>query len=680
MKRQLPFKNRKWIILKLFIGMFISACLFLIGIYFISFLMGPPALTSEENTIYYSNNGEVIGEDSGLENRYWLDLDEIPPAIVDATILIEDQHFFEHNGFDLKRIAGAILKNIQSLSLKEGASTLTQQYARNVFLSHEKTWTRKLKEAFYTIRLEMYYSKEEILEGYLNTVYYGHGTYGVEAASKYFFDKSAEELDLAEAAMLAGVPKGPTYYSPFNNAENAINRQAIILQLMLNNNAITMQEYEHAKKEVLAYSQTRKIDKKKKIGPYFQDLALKEAAKLLDLEMKAVRTGGFNIYTTLDVDEQSKLETTTSATISGQSNIEIGAMAMDPESGAIRALIGGRDYQKSPFNRAVDALRMPGSTFKPFLYYAALNNGYTASTLLESKPTTFTLEDGEVYSPSNYNDYYAEEPITLAQALSLSDNIYAVKTNLYLGTDNLVKTARQFGITSDLPAVPSLALGTATVSLKEMVTAYGMLANGGKQIDGHTIEKITDRNGNIIFERDNDPGRQVLEPKQAFILTNLMTGMFDHNLDGYTTVTGASIADSLTRPYAGKSGTTKSDNWMIGYSPSLVTGIWTGYDDNRAMEIVAENAYAKQIWANFMEDAHKELPQENFTVPVGVVGIPIDPTTGALATPYCDTSVIMYFEMGTEPRRYCMEHFHKEDKVGPNQNKGIVERWFDLLF
>lgn len=676
MKRHSLFKKRNRIIIKLFIGMFISACSVLIGVYFISFLLGPPALKSEQNTIYYSNNGEIIGEESGLENRYWLDLDEIPSSFVDATLLIEDQHFFEHNGFDLKRIAGAIVKDIQSLSLREGASTLTQQYARNIFLSHEKTWTRKLKEAFYTIRLEMYYSKEEILEGYLNTVYYGHGAYGVEAASKYFFNKSAEELDLAESAMLAGIPKGPTYYSPFNNEENATNRQALILSLMKNNEVITEQEYIHAKAERLAYSQTKKIDKET-IGPYFQDLVLSEAAELLDLETEAIRSGGFDIYTTLDIDQQSKLEAATSSTISAQSDIEIGAMAMDPKTGAIHALIGGRDYQKSPFNRAVDAMRMPGSTFKPFLYYAALQNGYTASTLLASKPTTFMLEDGEVYTPSNFNDYYAEEPITLAQALSLSDNIYAVKTMLYLGADNLIKAARQFGITSDLPAVPSLALGTATVSLKEMVTAYGMLANGGKEIDGHTIEKITDRHGRIIFERENDSGPLVLEPKQAFILNHLMTGMFDHNLDGYTAVTGASIADSLTRPYAGKSGTTNSDNWMIGYSPSLVTGIWIGYDDNRAMEVVAEGAYAKKIWADFMEYAHKGLPQENFVAPVGVVGIPIDPKTGALATPYCDTSVIMYFEIGTEPRNYCKEHFHEENEA--DHEKGIIERWFDLF-
>src|SRR5699024_3408848 len=214
---------------------------------------------------------------------------------------------------------------------------------------------------------------------------------------------------------------------------------------------------------------------------------------------------------------------------------------------------------------------------KPFLYYTALNNGYTPTTMLMSKPTAFRLEDGEVYQPSNYNGYYANEQITLAQALALSDNVYAVKTNLYVGPEKLAETANKFGITSELPAVPSVALGTASVTLENMVTGYGMLANGGYDIQGHTVEKIVDRHGNTVFERKQDEKKRVLDPQSAFVLTQLMTGMFDRALDGYMSVTGSSIADQLTRDYAGKSGTTETDSWMIGYSPSLVTGIWTGY-------------------------------------------------------------------------------------------------------
>lgn len=669
---------------KLIIGMFAFVICCVVGVYFISFLLGPPKLTSDQNTIYYSHSGDVIGEERGQESRYWIDLAAISPAMIKATLLIEDQHFFEHHGFDFKRIAGAVLKDIKSMSLKEGASTLTQQYARNLYLSHKKTWTRKLSEAFYTIRLEMYYSKEEILEGYLNTVYYGHGAYGIEAASQYFFNKAAKDLSVAEAAMLAGIPKGPTYYSPLNDEDRAKERQMRILGIMLDQDVITEQEYASAEREQLTYA-TSSERKKNNIGPYFQDTVLKEAADLLELDMELIRSGGFEIHTTLNTDYQKQLKKEIKTIIDPKSEIEIGAMAINPKTGGVQALIGGRSYKKSPFNRATDAKRMPGSAFKPFLYYAALVNGYNAGTMLMSKPTAFELEGGEVYQPSNYNNYYAYEPIPLAQALALSDNVYAVKTNMYLGAEKLVDTARKFGITGELPAVPSLALGTASVSVEEMVSGYGMLANGGHDIEAHTIDKIIDRNGKTAYKRKNDPGDLVLDPKNAFILTHLMTGMFDRDLDGYMAVTGSNIADQLTRLYAGKSGTTNSDSWMIGFSPTLVTGIWTGYDDNRAMEVVAESSYAKNIWAGFMEKAHEGMEQGNFDVPAGVVGVPIDPSTGERATPYCDTSRVMYFEKGTEPRVYCSDHYNGEEQGNRKDNrgdddKGIFKKWLDLFF
>lgn len=669
---------------KLVIGMFAFAISCVFGVYLISFLLGPPKLTSDQNTIYYSSSGDVIGEERGQESRYWIDLAAISPAMIEATLLIEDKRFFDHHGFDFKRIAGAVLKDIKSMSLKEGASTLTQQYARNLYLSHKKTWTRKLSEAFYTIRLEMYYSKEEILEGYLNTVYYGHGAYGIEAASQYFFNEKAQDLSVAEAAMLAGIPKGPTYYSPLNDEKKAKERQKRILGLMLDNDAISEQEYALAEREQLTYA-TSYERKKNNIGPYFQDTVLQEAADLLELDMESIRSGGFEIHTTLNTDYQKQLKKEIKETMNPTSGIEVGAMAINPKTGGIQALVGGRSYKKSPFNRATDAKRMPGSAFKPFLYYAALENGYNAGTMLTSKPTAFKLEDGKVYQPSNYNNYYAYEPIPLAQALALSDNIYAVKTNLYLGAEKLVDTARKFGITGKLPAVPSLALGTASVSVEEMVTGYGMLANGGHDIDAHTIDKIIDRDGKTAYKRKDDPGDLVLDPKIAFILTHLMTGMFDRELDGYMAVTGSTIADQLTRLYAGKSGTTNSDSWMIGYSPTLVTGIWTGYDDNRAMEVVAESSYAKNIWAGFMETAHEGMEQKNFDVPAGVVGVPVDPTTGERATPYCDTSRVMYFEKGTEPSVYCSDHYNgdkergRKDKRG-DDNEGIFKKWLDPFF
>ncbi|ASK62041.1 monofunctional biosynthetic peptidoglycan transglycosylase [Virgibacillus phasianinus] len=677
----------KYKLLSGLIGLVLLIFIPLGGVYFASFLMGPPPLKAEQNTIYYSAADAVIGEEKGAESRYWVGLDEISPYLKKATLAIEDQHFYEHNGFDYSRIAAAVLKNVKSGSLSEGASTLTQQYARNLYLSFEKTWTRKLKEAFYTVRLEMYYSKDELLEGYLNTIYYGHGAYGAEAASRYFFNKSADELTLAEAAMLAAVPKGPSYYSPFNNLENATKRQHQILYVMKQQGQINDQEYYLATHAKLDYAKPSQHIKKV-VAPYFQDTVLLEAANKLDLDQEKIRSGGYKIYTTLNVTMQEKLEKQVADTINPASEIQTGAIGMDPETGAIRALVGGRDYSKSKFNRAIRAKRMPGSTFKPFLYYAALTHGYTPATMLMSKPTAFELSDGHVYQPSNFNGYYAYKPITLAQALALSDNVYAVKTNLFLGVDKLINSARKFGIDSKLPPVPSLALGTATVTVEDMVTGYGIIANGGQQIKAHTIRKIVDRNGDVVYELPKEDAKQILDKKKLFILADLMKGMFDHSLDGYTAVTGSPVSNELTRDYAGKSGTTASDSWMIGFSPNLVTGVWVGYDDNREIDKTAEHGYAKDIWADFMEAAHKELPKVDTDVPEGVVGVWIDPVSGGVATSYCPNGTLMYFEKGNVPSKHCTKHLpedgdsekKKEDPPEDDGNKGVFEKIFDYLF
>src|SRR5699024_2820887 len=458
------------------------------GLYAAAFLLGPPSLVNDENTLYYSRDGEVLGEERGMESRYRIELSEIDPTFIKATLAAEDRRFYDHNGFDIKRILSAALSDVQTLSLKEGASTLTQQYARNLYLSHDKSWIRKIKEAFYTIRLEMFYTKDEILEGYLNTIYYGHGAYGIEAASRYFFAKSAEQLSLAESSILAAIPKGPAYYSPYNERDNAKRRQKHMLQLMQEDGEICAQEAFLAYREPLAFVE-REDAPKKTVAPYFQDTALQEAAHILQTDKETLRSGGYKIYTTLDNTLQKKLDKHIQKAIDTENDLQAGALSIEPETGAVLAMYGGHDYQASEFNRAIQAKRMPGSAFKPFLYYAALEHGYDATTQLTSKPTSFKLENGDVYEPSNFNDYYAEKPITLAQAIALSYNIYAVKTNLYLEPKTLPATAKRFGIDRDLPEVPSLALGTAEVTVEEMVTGYGMLANNGHNIQAHTVEK-----------------------------------------------------------------------------------------------------------------------------------------------------------------------------------------------
>lgn len=675
MEKKWISKRTKHIAFKVLGSVSLLMIMFIASIYVIAFLLGAPQLTSEKNTTLYSAQGKAFGEERGTENRQWIPLAEMSPQVIEATISVEDRRFFQHKGLDFKRMIKASLTDLRTLSLKEGGSTLTQQYARNLYLTHEKTWTRKLKEAFYAIRLEMFYSKEEILEGYLNTIYYGHGAYGIEAASQFYFNKPAHSLTLGEAAILAGIPKSPTYYSPIHESERAKQRQRHILNVMLHQQTITEQEHYLASREVLAYSPSFQ-SKRRFIGPHFQDAVLQEAADILQLDIESIQSGGFDIYTTLDVKKQTALDQHIANVIDPTSDIEIGAIALDPSNGAIQALAGGRDYEESSFNRALHAKRLPGSTFKPFLYYAALEKGYNARTMIASEPTVFTLADGETYEPHNYNGYYANKPITLAQALALSDNIYAVKTHLYLGPETLVDTAKKFGISSEVPPVASLALGTASVSVEEMVKGYAMLANGGVNIRPYTIEKIVNSHGKTVFNRSEPLEKKVLDPKKTYILTDLLTGMFDPELNGYMNVTGSAITDKLTRVYAGKSGTTPSDSWMIGYSPSLVTGIWTGYDDNRTMTKVPEFSYAKDIWADFMEAVHSEKDNPSFQAPDGVVGIPIDPTTGKRSTPYCPSSRIMYFEVGDAPRQYCTDHVHNSEE---EKQQGLFKQWYDFF-
>jgi len=644
----------------------------------ISYLLGPPPIATDINTTVYSKDQEVIAMEHGTENRQWVSLDDFSDGIIDTTILIEDQHFYDHFGFDIKRIGAAILKNIQSGSLQEGASTITQQLARNLYLTHEKTWDRKLKEAFYAIRLEMHYSKDEILEAYLNTIYYGHGAHGIEAASNYFFGKSQDELSAAEIAMLVGIPKGPTYYSPLNNEENAEARKELILKQLWRENYLDDATYYQAIQEKLEY-ETEEETLNEEFAGHFLQLAVQEAADLLSIPETLVRTGGYKIYTTLDSDVQRAVEQTVQEVIPDSTELEAAVMLQDIHTGGIVGLLGGRDYGNSEFNRAVHAMRMPGSSFKPFLYYEALENGYTPLTELESKPTTITYgtNDENVYQPKNFNHNYAYEPISLAQAIALSDNVYAVRTHLYLGADRVIEAARNFGFEGDIPAVPSLALGSLSVTLEELVSAYSMLGNGGIRYENHTVEKIVDSNQEVVYEREENEGEPVLNEQTSFILTHLLSGIFDPKLNGYMPVTGSPISHYLSRIYAGKSGTTEADHWMAGYSPQLALGVWTGYDDHREMNNPSETGYAKLIWARVMEAAHEALAEEQFPIPNGVIGVPIDLETGLRATPYCGEHRMMYFVEGTEPERYCEEEMVPERE---DREDGFFKQWFQLFF
>ncbi|MCQ6281794.1 transglycosylase domain-containing protein [Bacillus sp. EB600] len=654
--------------------------LLLFGVLGYAKILGAPPLAVPQSTLYIADNGKIIGESNNGQKRYWVPLKDISPDLVNATVSIEDKKFYNHHGFDFSRIAGAALADIRAFGKVQGASTITQQYARNLFLEYDKTWERKFFEAFYTIRLEMNYPKREILEGYLNTIYYGNGAYGVEAASQYYFGKSASKLSLAEAAMLAGIPKGPGLYSPFVSEKRAKLRQRIILNTMVDNGFISKRKAALAAEKTLKFS-GKYPNQQVKVAPYFQD-AVKNALKYqLHLDDRTIALGGLKVFTTLNIKQQKAAEKQIQKVVASNSDIQTALVAMDPKTGNVKAMVGGRDYQKSPFNRAVQAVRQPGSTFKPMLYYAALSQGFTPSTTMRSEFTTFHFDDGASdYTPHNFNNKYANGEITMAQALALSDNIFAVKTHLFLGEETLIDTARKFGISTELSKVPSLALGTSGVRVIEMANAYSLFANGGKKVEPILITKVEDYNGNIIYQKQAENER-VLDPAKAFVMTDMLTGIFDSKLNGYANVTGNSIAKKLTRPYAGKSGSTETDSWMIGFTPQLVTAVWSGYDKGKPIDMVAEKSYAKNIWAQFMEEALKGKPIKDFKPPKdGVVGVYLNPANGKLATSDCPVKRLTYFVKGTEPTEYCTEHLKRGQSLPLEPKPSQKTPWYKRIF
>lgn len=635
-------------------GLRIGACLstaLLLGIgglFLAARLAGPLNLPAARPAIFYDDRGQVIGK--WEENqRKWVPVRKMAPSIKMATLAIEDRRFFQHHGFDLRRIAGSALVDLRSLSKAQGASTITMQYAKNLFLTNNKTWMRKSEEMFYTMRLEMNESKKQILEGYLNTIYYGHGAYGIEAASELYFNKKASDLTLAESSLLAGIPNGPSLYSPYLHFKLAKERQKVVLHMMVASGDLTKRQAATVYKEPLSLAAPKKQSSER--APYFQDAVRSELLHRLHLSQKQLNSGGLKINTTLDAESQQTAEFWVRHTIPSQSKIQTAMIALDPKTGGVVAMVGGRNYQASAYNRAVSARRAPGSSFKPFLYYAALRSGFTPATRLKSAPTAFTFDDGHgSYQPNNFGGYYADAPITMAQALALSDNIFAVKTHLAIGMNQLVNAAKKAGITSPLAPIPSLALGSKPVSVLELARGYATLANDGARIQTNLITKVTNSKGKVLYQWHPNK-KQVLNKKSTFVLSQMMTGIFDKRLDGYTKVTGTQVASRLTHKIAAKTGSTSTDSWMAGFTPDLVTAVWVGYDKGETISTYPDTGYAKDIWSHFMESALEGKPKNTFKAPKGVVKVKIDPKTGLLADrdyPGRPT----YFVKGTEPTRF----------------------------
>lgn len=590
----------------------------------------------DDKSFYEGNNG----------TKKWIKLKDISKHLINATIYSEDKNFYTHPGFDVPRIVKSTFVNIKEQDLKEGASTITQQYARNLFLTFEKTWERKIKEAWFAFKLETQYSKDEILEGYLNTINYGNGILGIENASLYYFNKSSKDLTLAEAAMLAGIPKSPNNYSPLNDEKTAKKRQKQILLSLVDNKIISKDTMNDTMDIKLTY-----YGKKENLNlstiMYYQDAVIRELQSLKIVSENSIRQEGLKIYTALDVNAQSVLENSIKNNLEGKDEMQVSSIMMDPNNGEIIALAGGRDYSKSQYNRAIQSKRQVGSTMKPLLYYAALENNLTAATTFLSKPTTFSLGNNLTYSPSNYANIYPNKEITMALAIAYSDNIYSIKTHLFLGEDTLVKYAKKMGITNKLEANASLPLGTNELTIKEFTSAYASLANSGMSVVGHLIRKVEDGNGDVIYEY-KDKQEKILNESYTYILSELLSNTYDSSLRSYTAPTCASVAPRITKKYAVKSGTTDYDLWTVGYNPDIVVSVWTGYDDNKKLSS-KEYGYAKTIWADTIENYLRDKEYNWYEKPDNVVGVITDLNTGKVATNESKLKKILYYIKGTEP-------------------------------
>ena len=630
-----------------FCFLFIIFLITIIGCFLYVKLSPKVTINSANNISLYDTNKTIYFK--GNESKEWVDLDDISDYLIKSTIYTEDKNFYKHFGFDFLRIGKAILTNITSHSTNQGASTITQQYAKNLFLDFDKTWKRKWDEMWYTMRIEANYSKDEILEGYLNTINYGHGKYGIENASKFYFNKSSKDLDLAEASMLSGIPKAPSIYSPIINFENAKKRQLIVLNALVSNGIISSIEKDEAYSEELTITANSDKENLTSIN-YYIDAVMNELESIDSISRNYIDYNGLKIYTNFNYDIQSSLEENVKNTFPDDSKIETSSVVMNPENGGIMALIGGKDYNNSTYNRAISSKRQVGSTMKPYLYYAALENGFTSSTAFTSEKTTFPLENGKTYSPVNYNDKYGNKAISMATAIAYSDNIYAVKTHMFLGYDALINVARRVGIKSKLESVPSLPLGTNEINIIEMAQGYAAFANEGYKVEGHFIEKIENGKGEVLYEYKKNK-ELVLNSSLVYILNNMLTATYDPLYVDYNYPTGIGLNGKLTHTYALKSGTTNGDNWNIGFNKKIVCAVWVGYDNNKELS-KKDYKYAKNIWYKTVESYEKNMKDEDvwYEKPKNVVGMLVEPISGKPATESEKKQKLMYFLKGTEPK------------------------------
>lgn len=605
------------------IGILCASLISLILLFYgIAFLAGKPEIGIAQSLEMIDRNNETFYVSINDSTSKWVDLDQVSPYFIDALIDTEDQYFYWHPGFDLIGIARAAIIDLKNMNLNQGASTLTQQYVKNLFLTNEKSWTRKFKEAFLTMQVETHYSKDEILEGYINTVYFGHGCYGLEEASQYYFSQSSQTLNLNQASLLAGMVNGPELYSPIKNPELAKERQGVVLNAMKDNGHINALEYEQALASPIELNVQDQVDENTTEG-YYIDYVKSELAKL-GFDDEKYRSQGLKVYTTLDSDLQLKLSQTVNEYL-GKEQLQSAVVCVKPYTSEVLALSGGNNYQESQYNRALHAKRQIASTVKPLLYYDALASGMDPLTTFLSEKTTFQLTNKETYSPQNFNDAYPNSEITMINALATSDNIYAVKTHLFLGTNQLAQSLESFGF-ANVKDNASLALGTVDASILELVGLYNTFASEGSYIEPYCITRIENRNGDVLYTHQND-AKQKLNQDLCLVMNQMMTATFDASLVGYATPTMLSF--KTDRTYAAKTGSSDWDSWVVGFNPEILVGVWTGYDDMTLFPDEQKNV-AREIFRDLTSSYMEGRDEIWYQPTANLVQVPINPVNGTL--------------------------------------------------
>ena len=618
------------------------------------------AFRPSEGSRVLDRSGKLLGRLTYVR-RINISVENVPRSVRAAFIATEDRRYYYHGGVDWRSAGRALLRNISDVGIREGFSTITMQVVRNAFLPHlsnQRTLRRKLIELELARRLERTLTKQQILEMYLNVIYLGNGTYGVEAASHDLFGKSVSRLSLAEAATLAGLARGPSLYAPRRHPERARARRDLVLTLMAREGYITRELAERTRKEPL------RIARAEWRPPQDRSYALDPVRTVVDsvLGGDAATAGDLVVYSTIDADAQQAAERAVriqGAAIQRQApraalnaQLEGAVVALDPRTGEIRALVGGRRSVSRGFNRAFDARRQPGSAFKPFVYAAALSAGYSPATILDDSPVEIN-DAGRTWRPENFGGEYGG-PLTLRRALMRSANAATVRLSQAVGAKRVASLAHRSGIQSRMDPVPALALGAMEVTPLELVAAYAPFANGGLRVEPSIVNRIEAADGTVLWRASSPRRDQVLDRAEAFQITSMLQSVVDGG-------TGRVVRNMGIRGLvAGKTGTTNNgaDVWFIGYTPTLVAGFWFGYDSPRA---IASNAsggrLAAPAWAMFYRDGWRETsPPGTWTAPAELQQRTIDASNGELANEWCPDTHREWFKAGTEPTVLCRTH------------------------